>query len=135
MFWYLATPYRKFPGGLDAAWRLACDQTAAFVTAGIPVFSPIAHFHGVGRSPACGVDPTDSAAWVLINQPFMAASVGMIRLQAPGWDQSDGMWLEETWFRAQARPVTAVTVGPVSGETQRMFLAARDRATSARASA
>ena len=49
-FWYLATPYSKFPGGLDAAYVEACKAQALLIKAGVPVFCPISHTHGPARA-------------------------------------------------------------------------------------
>ena len=55
MFWYLATPYVKFPGGLAAAFVAACEQYALLIRAGVPAFCPIAHSHGAAVHG--GIDP------------------------------------------------------------------------------
>ena len=45
MFWYLASPYSKYPEGTQAAFEMACWQAGLLIRAGVPVFSPIAHSH------------------------------------------------------------------------------------------
>lgn len=46
-YWYVASPYSKYPGGTVAAFTEICEVTGKFMTEGVPVFSPIAHSHPV----------------------------------------------------------------------------------------
>ena len=102
-FWFLSTPYSKFPGGLDAAYRAACEQTALLVRAGIPCFSPIAHTHGIAVHG--DIDPTDHAIWLPADMPFMEAAVGMIVCKLPTWECSDGILAEIAAFYGAGKPV------------------------------
>jgi hypothetical protein len=102
-FFYLASPYSKFPHGLEAAFHLACEQAALFVRAGIPVFSPIAHTHPIGLS--SGLDMRDPAIWLPFDAPMMAAACGLIMLKAISWGQSHGMRVERETFEAAGKPI------------------------------
>lgn len=110
-FWFLSTPYRKYPHGLHAAFTLACENTALLIKAKVPVFSPIAIGHFVAL--IGDIDPVDNSIWLAFCQPFMEVSYGIIRLQAEGWEESDGMRHEENWFIANDRPIVAMTPGVV----------------------
>lgn len=44
---YLATPYSKFEGGLEAAFRAAAEVAAKLVRQGESVYSPICHTHPI----------------------------------------------------------------------------------------
>ena len=46
---YLATPYSKFPGGIQAAFIDAACIAARLLRAGVKVYSPITHTHPIGR--------------------------------------------------------------------------------------
>ena len=102
MFWFLATPYSKYPHGLDAAFRLAARQRGLLVRAGIPVFSPIVHSHAVAME--CGIDPYDHAIWLPAETPMRRAASGIILLRAESWEISFGMKLEYEEFRAAGKP-------------------------------
>ena len=102
-FWYLATPYTKFPGGIEAAYCAACEQTALLMRAGIPVFSPISHTHGVAVHG--GIDPTDLSIWLLADKLFMDGATGMIVCKLPTWECSDGIMAEIEAFYAAGKPI------------------------------
>lgn len=44
---YLATPYSKYPRGIEAAFVDASRLAACLVRLGISVYSPIAHTHPI----------------------------------------------------------------------------------------
>jgi len=110
-FWYLATPYSKYPGGLDAAFRLACEETARLIKADVPVYSPIAHSHPVAV--AGDMDPLDHSVWLPADKPMMDAASGLIVLEADGWRESYGMACEIEAFRAAGKPIVHMTPGEV----------------------
>lgn len=91
-FWYLATPYSKFPGGIEAAWRLACREAGLLIRHGIPTYSPIAHSHAIAS--VTGMDPGCHDIWLPVDLPLLDASRGVIVLMAPGWQESKGMAME-----------------------------------------
>ena len=111
---YLATPYSKYPHGLDAAFRLACEQSGLLIRAGIPVFSPIAHTHPVAM--ACGMDPLDHKIWLPADAPMMAAATGLIMLRAESWELSYGMSKEREEFEAAGKLIVWMDPGKVPAE-------------------
>jgi len=102
-YWYLATPYSKYPGGLDAAFVLAAKGAAACVRAGVPVFSPITHTHPVAIHG--GIDPYDHAIWLPADAPLMRQARGLIVLTAEGWRESYGIGVEIAEFERLVRPI------------------------------
>jgi hypothetical protein len=102
-YWYLATPYSKYPHGIEAAFNLAIDATALLLRAGVPVFSPIVHTHSVAVR--CGIDPFDHSIWMPVDAPLMHAASGLILLCAESWEQSYGMRVERDAFEAAGKPV------------------------------
>lgn len=113
-FFYLATPYSKYPGGLQAAFDMACEQTALLVKAGIPVFSPIAHTHPVAM--IAGMDPLDHTIWLPCDQPMMDAASGIIMVRAESWEKSYGMKVELETFTAAGKRVVWMDPGVVPEE-------------------
>ena len=106
-YWYLATPYSKFAGGIEAAYVAACKQTALLLKAGVPVFSPIAHSHSVAVHG--DVDPLDHSIWLPADQPFMDCAHGLIYCLLPGHEESYGMKHELDYFRDAEKPVVFMT--------------------------
>jgi hypothetical protein len=102
-FHYLATPYSKYPDGLEAAFRLACEQTAFLIRHKVRVYSPIAHTHPVAIHG--GIDPYDHAIWLPADAPFMAAAHGLIVLRAASWEISRGIAAEIEEFQAAGKPI------------------------------
>lgn len=102
-YWYLATPYSKYPEGIEAAFVAACVNHALLIKAGIPTFCPIAHTHG----PATlgGIDPLDHKIWLPADAPFMHAAFGLIMCKLPSWEISYGMNAEREAFDAAGKPV------------------------------
>ncbi len=103
MFWFLATPYSKYPHGLEAAFRLACQQRGLLIRHGIPCFAPIVHSHAVAVE--CGIDPHDHAVWLPAEEPMRRAAGGIILLMAESWTLSKGMKIEQDEFAAAGKPV------------------------------
>jgi hypothetical protein len=112
--WYLATPYSKFPGGIDAAFDLACAEAGRLIAAGVPVFSPIAHTHPIAKM--CGMDPLDHTIWMPADEPMMGAASGLIMLMAPSWEQSYGMEVERQAFQAAGKPICWMVPGTVPAD-------------------
>ncbi len=114
MLYYIASPFTKFHAGQEAAYRLACEQTALLIQAGVPVISPIAATYGAAIHG--NIDPLDIAFWIAADAPLMQACSGLIMLQAPGWALSEGMRIEREAFQAAGKPIVWMTPGTVPPE-------------------
>jgi len=110
-FWYLASPYSKYPQGHQAAYAHVSRQAGLLLKAGVEVFSPIAHSHPIALYGE--IDNLDGAYWLDRQKPFMAAAKGMISLELPGWEESDGMKHERAYFRSAGKPVVRMVPGVV----------------------
>jgi uncharacterized protein DUF1937 len=102
-FWYFSTQYSRHPEGKELAYVMACKEGAALAKAGIPVFSPIAHSHGIAKHG--GIDPVDHEFWMAFDHPMMANAVGLIVLCSPSWETSLGIAHEVQYFEKQHRPI------------------------------
>lgn len=100
---YLATPYSKFPGGIDEAYREAARLTAKLLLAGLKVYSPIAHTHPVAIYG--GLDPVDHSIWMPFDAAMMDASSHLLVAMMPSWRQSYGITLEIEAFMNAGKPV------------------------------
>ena len=102
-YWYVATPYSNYIGGLDAAFLAACRVTAALIKAGIRVYCPIAHTHPVAIHG--GLDPLDHAIWMPADRPLMEAASGLIVVKMQGWGESRGVQEEIKVFKNAGKPI------------------------------
>jgi hypothetical protein len=94
-FWYLATPYAKYPDGPIAAFEEAAKQAGILARAGICIFCPITHSHPIHLH----VNPIDAHRfWLDFDRPFMAAAKGLIVCQLTGWHESRGIREEIDYF-------------------------------------
>lgn len=110
-YWYLATPYSKYPGGIEAAFRLAVETRGLLLRNGVPTFSPIIHSHPVAV--ACGIDPFDHSIWLPSEAPILRAASGLIMVMGVSWEVSYGMAKEREIFEADGRPIEWMTPGVV----------------------
>lgn len=110
-YFYLASPYSKYPHGLGAAHRLACGNAALLVIAGVKVYSPIAHTHPVAIHG--GIDPCDHTIWLPADAPFMHHAFGLIVLRAQGWAESRGVTEEIVVFEQARKPIVYMAPGVV----------------------
>lgn len=115
-FWYLASPYSRFGGGIHQAYRFAVEATGLLILARVPVFSPIVHTHTVAG--VCGIDPADHDVWLPADRPLMDAASGIIVLRLAGWDESFGVDQERKVFRAAGKPEVFMDPGRVPAEVQ-----------------
>ena len=114
---YLATPYTKYPTGIDMAFRDAAVLAAKMVVAGVRVYSPIVYTHQLAIHG--GPDPLSHAVWLPFDAPFMDRSEALVIAKMDSWETSFGIAEETRIFRAAQKqiyeicPVTlAVTVRP-----------------------
>jgi Domain of unknown function (DUF1937) len=105
-YFYLATPYAKYPGGTDEAFKLACREAARLMKSGLKIFSPIAHSHPIALHG--GIPLIDGDFWLDQDHPLMDGAKGLIMLMAESWEQSAGMAHELDCFRKAGKPVIYV---------------------------
>lgn len=103
-YWYLATPYTRFPLGHDAASQMACELAARLLRFRVPVFSPIAHSHSIAVAGLRDVQ-VDHNFWMHADAPLMEAAGGLIVVTAESWEKSSGMAEEIKRFTAAGKPV------------------------------
>jgi hypothetical protein len=102
-FWYLATPYSKWVGGMDDAFDHASVLAGRLLKKDVHVFSPIAHSHPIAKSG--GIDPADHGIWLKLDEVFMRAAFGILVADMPGWHDSFGVKEEIRWFTKHKKPV------------------------------
>ncbi len=117
MFWYLASPYSKYPLGLTAAHYHVCQEAGRLIKAGVSVYSPIAHSDPIAM--ASGIDPYDHDIWLPADKPIADAAGGLIVLKLEGWSQSFGIAQEIEWFAGEGKPIIYMTPGEMPTELRR----------------
>lgn len=100
---YLATPYSKFPGGIEAGFIASAKVTARLIEAGVRVYSPIAHTHPVAIHG--GLDPLDHSLWLPFDEAMMEAADMACVAMLPTWEASFGVQQEIQHFTAAGKPV------------------------------
>lgn len=100
---YLATPYSRYPGGIEAAHVAACEVAAKLIQRGYKVYSPIAHTHPIAMHG--GIDPLDHNIWLPFDAAMMDAADCCIVAMLQTWEQSYGIGEEIKAFRKAGKPV------------------------------
>jgi uncharacterized protein DUF1937 len=101
-YWYLASVYSKWAPRLDETCDLVSRLAGKFITAGVPVFSPIAHSHTIAM--AAGIDPLSHEIWMPADKPMVDNVVGMIVAKMEKWWTSKGIAQEIIWFTEHGKP-------------------------------
>lgn len=99
---YLATPYTKYRGGPDLAFKHAAALAGRLLIAGIKVYSPIAHTHPIAE--AAGLDPLDHELWLAADEPFMHLAQALVVAEMDGWQVSKGVAYEMERFQQLGKP-------------------------------
>jgi hypothetical protein len=99
---YLATPYSKYPQGVDASFIEACRLTARLIERGIKVYSPIAHCHPVALHG--GLSLTDHGIWLPFDRAIMDVSPTILVAKMVAWQISYGIGEELKIFRSAGKP-------------------------------
>jgi hypothetical protein len=106
---YLATPYTRYPGGLDRAFEAAARLAARLMRAGHHVYSPIAHTHPLAIHGK--IDPRAHAIWMPFDEAMMHAANGLVVAHMNGWRVSRGIAEEVAFFEQHRKPIFDLEVG------------------------
>lgn len=102
-FWYLATPYSKYPKGQMWAFVDAAKLAGKLLQRGVPLFCPIVHSHPIAIHG--GIDGLDHDFWIPADRPMMDAAGGLLVGKLEGWEDSDGICEEINIFNAAMKQV------------------------------
>jgi uncharacterized protein DUF1937 len=100
---YLATPYSKYPKGIDCAFGEACVITGKLLLAGVNAYSPIVHMHPVAVN--CRIDPLDYRIWIPANEALIKKADALLIATMPTWELSYGISLEFKRFSNAGKPI------------------------------
>lgn len=115
-FYYLATPYTRYPQGIDAAFQHAACVAGNLLRQGYRVYSPIVQGHPMAVHAA--IDPLDHAIWLPFNDTMMKLCDALIVAKLASWDQSKGVLHEIAEYRRAGKRVFELEIDqwvPVSG--------------------
>ena len=101
-FYYLASPYSKWEGGLDDAAYVVSEIAGRLISRGLCVFCPIAHTHSVAY--AADIEPLNHDIWLPMDEPFMRTARGLIVAGMKGWRDSYGIGEEIKHFAQAGKP-------------------------------
>lgn len=103
-YYYLASPYTKYPAGPEQAFVDICKIAAKLMDADVQIFCPIAHTHPIAQFTTH--DPLDSEFWLGTDHELMkAAKTGLIVVQMESWEHSSGVLAEIKFFSEIGRPI------------------------------
>jgi len=100
---YLATPYSRYPGGLEQAYIEASKLAAGLIKSGLKIYSPIAHCHPIAING--GLDPLDHELWMEQDRAMMEVCGALIVAHMAGWATSKGIDIEVKFFQGKKRPI------------------------------
>lgn len=100
---YLATPYSKYPQGLEVAFRHASALAARLMLRGLKVYSPIAHTHPLAIHG--GVNPLDHSIWLPFDAAIMDKADALLVAMMETWQHSYGISHEIGVFSKAGKPV------------------------------
>jgi hypothetical protein len=100
--WYLGSPYSRYPGGREAAFKIVAKKAGELMRAGYAIFCPIAHSHPIELEAA-----TESTHdfWLGQDIAFLAVCEGMFVYQMPSWEISFGLGWEIEHMKQLGKPI------------------------------
>ncbi len=110
-FWYLASPYTRYPDGEDAAFEAVAEQAALLLGAGVFVLSAITHSHPIYRAKPDMGGAWDT--WAELDRRLIRVSTGMIVCMLDTWEQSRGIAAEIEFAKSIDKPVVYMVPGEI----------------------
>jgi hypothetical protein len=104
---YLASPYSKYPRGLDAAHHDICVIAGKLKGLGLYAFCPIAHCHYIAK--VCDFDSSYNFS-AEFNKLMISRSDIFVIAMLDGWDQSEGVAGEKEHALLLRRPIYHLVV-------------------------
>ncbi len=89
---YLASPYSKYPGGREAAYKEVCSKAAELMQQ-VAIFCPIAHSHSIELEGMNG-DIKNGDWWLKQDFAVLKRCDELWVYQMPGWEESYGVTKE-----------------------------------------
>lgn len=100
---YVATPYTKYPSGIEAAFQAASRLMGALVREGVACYSPIVHTHPIAIYGE--MDPLNHNLWLRFDEAMMRKSDAILVAKMNSWESSKGIAIEIEIFQKAGKPV------------------------------
>jgi len=100
---YLATPYSKYPDGIERAFVDAAKLAARLMQSGVKVYSPIAHTHPLAIHG--NIDPLDHDIWLPFDEAMLSVCGTLIVAHLLSWETSKGIAHEVAFFEKAGKPI------------------------------
>lgn len=100
---YLATPYSKYPKGIEQAFQDASAIAGKLLKSGVKIYSPIAHTHPLAIYG--DINPLDHSIWIPFDESMMRVSQALIVAMMDTWQDSYGVNHEIEFFRKAGKPI------------------------------
>jgi|SRR5579875_1153567 hypothetical protein len=111
-YWYLASPYAKYPHGKEKAVEHIAENAALLIRNNIQIFCPILHSQAV--KPFLPEDLRDDHSfWLSFDKHFIDHSWGVIVCKLDSWHESKGIAEEMEYCLFRHRPVIFMEPGIV----------------------
>ncbi len=107
---YLATPYSKYPKGVDQAFKDAANLAGSLLKLGVSVYSPICHTHPIAIY--SNIDPLDHEIWLPFDHAMLDVCGVLLVAHMDGWKESRGIAYEIEYFTKYGKPI--YDLGPVT---------------------
>ena len=104
-FYYLASPYSKYPRGLETAYHDACKIPMFLQENGLHIFSHIVHSHGPSYYAEDPNNKTSHDFWLTIDFKWVKLSRGLIVCMLESWKESYGISKEIELANSLGKPV------------------------------
>jgi hypothetical protein len=104
-FWYLASPYTQYPGGVEKAFQEVAKVHMRLLEEGVHTFCPICHTHPPSLYSRKVTPENSHQFWVhQVDAPFMRAAIGLVIIAMPNWHKSRGIAAEIDYFTKAFKP-------------------------------
>ena len=100
---YLATPYSRYPLGIEQAFIDAAKLAGRLLRIGLCVYSPITHTHPFAVFN--NLDPLDYSIWQPFDEAMLNACDALIVAHMDGWQDSLGLAREVAFFERADKPI------------------------------
>ncbi len=100
--WYLATPYSKYPAGVEQAFIDAAKQGAMLIKHGINIICPITMSHPFAVHAGMS---GDFEMWEKLDFAIIDNCKSVIVCQLDSWDKSTGVTKEIAYAKSLGKPV------------------------------
>ena len=106
---YLASPYKNYYAGLDGAYHDVCVIAGNLIQAGVSVYCPIAHGHGIARY--SGMEMNNYDIWMPLDKMMLDRCDFLIVAHMLGWTESRGITEEINYFLMSGKPIYDLDIG------------------------